>query len=236
MKRILTHRGYLLNPITEQPTRKEFGLPERTVIPADQLAAAQSAIEKRLDTQCWHELDDLPTPTRQAIKDEFVRVLTEITMWDEDEREEKAWKAAANSLGYSTNFIELLDLERRYNSRLREFKQYQHWKKTRNPARAGLEEKFGFDCKHAMHLCRLSEMCKEILREGVVRIKRPDAQKLLEIRNGAWSFEELVAWFGEQKLEIEALYKTTSLPDEPNRNAIDDLCTSLVEEFHYGQR
>jgi uncharacterized protein len=41
MKRIRTHRSYLLNPPSHVPTRAEFDLPEHTVIPADQLAAVE---------------------------------------------------------------------------------------------------------------------------------------------------------------------------------------------------
>jgi uncharacterized protein len=44
MKRIRTHRSYLLNPPSHVPTRGEFGLPEHTVIPADQLAAAEALL------------------------------------------------------------------------------------------------------------------------------------------------------------------------------------------------
>lgn len=35
LKRIKIHRGYLLNPPTHQPTRKEFGLPENSKIPKE---------------------------------------------------------------------------------------------------------------------------------------------------------------------------------------------------------
>ena len=45
LKRIRTHRGWLLDPPKSAPTRAGFGLPERTVIPADQLAAAQTLID-----------------------------------------------------------------------------------------------------------------------------------------------------------------------------------------------
>jgi uncharacterized protein len=46
LKRIRTHRGYLLNPPTHAPTRAEYGLPENTVIPADQLAAAEHLVNQ----------------------------------------------------------------------------------------------------------------------------------------------------------------------------------------------
>ncbi len=42
LKRIRTHRSHLLSPPKGMPTRTEFDLPERTVIPADQLAAAET--------------------------------------------------------------------------------------------------------------------------------------------------------------------------------------------------
>jgi predicted nucleotidyltransferase len=44
LERIRSHRSYLLAPPSHAPTRAEFDLPERTVIPADQLAAAESLL------------------------------------------------------------------------------------------------------------------------------------------------------------------------------------------------
>ncbi|TXH46466.1 MAG: nucleotidyltransferase, partial [Desulfurellales bacterium] len=57
LKKIESHRRWLLNPPTAPPTRTEFGLPERTVIPKDQLAAAQSLIRKQIEA--WE--NTLPT-------------------------------------------------------------------------------------------------------------------------------------------------------------------------------
>jgi uncharacterized protein len=44
LKRIRTHRAHLLQPPKHMPTRAEFNLPDRTVIPADQLAAVESML------------------------------------------------------------------------------------------------------------------------------------------------------------------------------------------------
>jgi len=230
LKRINTHYRWLKNPPTGAPSRGEFGLPERTVIPGDQLAAANSAIKKRLDEWNWHELENIEPAMRQAIQDEFYRRLTEITQWSWEQTDEKVWQAAANSLGLSTNFIELLDKERQYTARLREWQQYNEWKKNRNQDRAKLEEKFGYDTKHGMHLVRLLRMCREILTEGKVLVRRPDAEELLRIRAGAWDYFELVAWAEQQDKELEELMKTSSLPKQPDRARIDDLCIELVEE------
>lgn len=146
LRRINTHYRWLKNPPTAKPTREEFKLPERTLIPKDQLAAAQAAIQKKMDEWSWHDLEHLDPVTRQSIKDEFFRRLCEITQWAWTEVEDKTWRAAANTLGYDTNFIRLMDLERQYTNRLSEWNKYQEWKAKRNPARAVLEEKFGYDC------------------------------------------------------------------------------------------
>lgn len=94
---------------------------------------------------------------------------------------------------------------------------YWDWKRTRNPKRHELEEKFGYDTKHAMHLVRLLRMGREILTTGEVLVKRPDAQELLDIRNGAWSYEEILKWAeAEDKLIRGELYNKTHLRKKPN--------------------
>ena len=45
LKRIQTHRAWLLSPPSRAPTRAEFGLPDRTLIPGDQLAAAEALLD-----------------------------------------------------------------------------------------------------------------------------------------------------------------------------------------------
>jgi hypothetical protein len=49
LKRIKTHKKWILNPVDREPTRAEFELPEQTLIPADQLVAAEAEIRKELD-------------------------------------------------------------------------------------------------------------------------------------------------------------------------------------------
>lgn len=85
--------------------------------------------------------------------------------------------------------------------------------------------------KHAMHLVRLMRMAREVLTEGEVIVKRPDAEELLAIRRGAWSYDELVEWAERQDKELQEIYKTsTVLPKKPNRNALDQLCQEVLEE------
>lgn len=93
---------------------------------------------------------------------------------------------------------------------------YWRWKDNRNVSRSALEEKHGYDTKHAMHLVRLLRMGVETLRDGVILVKRPDAQELLDIRNGALTYEEIVAYAESIELQIKELQKTTQLRKKPD--------------------
>lgn len=100
---------------------------------------------------------------------------------------------------------------------LEKHQQYWEWKRNRNQTRSALEEEFGYDTKHAMHLVRLLRMGVEALRDGEIVVRRPDAKELLSIRNGAWKYEELVEYAEHMNNEVtEVWYKKTALPKKPN--------------------
>jgi predicted nucleotidyltransferase len=230
MRKVELHRRWILDPPDHEPTRAEFGLAPIPVHPAkNQIDAAMAMVKKKVDSWNWHKLEYIAPSMRQAIRDEFQRRLVEVTSWAELEVEDKVWHAAANSLGLTTNFIQVLELEKKFASKMSDWSKYQKWKKSRNPERAAMEAKFGYDGKHAMHLVRLSRSCRDLLTTGNLDIRRPDAEELLAIRNGAWKFEELVSWFKQQNRELNQLEKTSPLPPEPDVGAIDQLCQELVE-------
>lgn len=94
---------------------------------------------------------------------------------------------------------------------------YWTWKKNRNEKRSELEEQFGYDTKHAMHLVRLLRMGEEALTQGVLHVRRPDAAELLAIRNGAWSYEDLVAYAERVDARVRTeLYEKSVLPKKPD--------------------
>ena len=104
-----------------------------------------------------------------------------------------------------------------YNEAKERHKQYWTWKKNRNESRGELEEQFGYDTKHAMHLVRLLRMGVEALRYGEIIVKRPDADELLEIRNGSWTYEQVVDYAeGMDNFVRGTLYKETQLRKKPD--------------------
>jgi predicted nucleotidyltransferase len=107
---------------------------------------------------------------------------------------------------------------------------YQEWKANRNPKIFAMEEKFGYNTKHAYHLVRLMRMCKEALTTGKIIVKRPDREELLSIRDGAWSYDRLLEFADTEDKIIEGLYETsTALPHAPDKEKLDKICIKLVE-------
>lgn len=276
LKRLKSHYRWLKNPPKAPPTREEFRLPERTVIPADQLKAAQAMVKKQLDH--WNvPMDELDDAAKVAVKERFAEALAVIeaggrahllaqleaemkTVFSED----KTWassgppwstetksemegyrkamrvlstmpganleRIAGNLLGFDDNFLELLDRERGYRAKMDEWRSYQTWLKDRNEARSELERKFGYDTKHGMHLVRLIRMGEEILEGKGVIVKRPDAQELLSIRNGAWSYEDLMHWASVKLARLDVLYdESKAVPGAPDRVKLDRICNELVD-------
>ena len=225
LKRIRTHRRWLLHPPDHQPTRAEFNLPDKTLIPADQLAAAFAAIKQRMDG--WEvDFGDLDEAAKIHIQEQVANYLVEVSIGAAEE-----FKAAGRLLGYDDNFLQHLDQTKRYNAALDEYRQFQEWKTTRNEKRAALEAKYGYDTKHGMHLVRLMRMGREILTEGVCITRRPDAKELLEIRDGAWSYDKIVGWAEDQDVALLELADQSKLPKAPNRKKLDTLCLVVTQSF-----
>ena len=148
LRRLQSHRTWLVDPPKAPPTREECGLLPEPQVPKDQLLAAQAAIEKNMHKWSWQDLDSISKSDRQHIKDEFYRRLLEITQWEDTDKviDDKLWNASVKYLGFDTNFIEYLGKEREYKSRQARWRSYQDWLKGRNEKRSALERKFGYDC------------------------------------------------------------------------------------------
>src|SRR5271170_2634082 len=226
LKRIKTHKKWIMNPPSHQPTRAEYGLPENTLIPQDQLSAAEAEVRKELDRFQFDFMEGLDESQKIGIRSTVEEMLAELKITGDQH-----WMSAARKIGLSDNFIELMQLERQYTGAKREWDQYQNWRATRNKTRSALEEKYGYDTKHAYHLVRLIRMCGEVLTTGKVIVKRPDREELLAIRNGAWSYEKLMEFAEKADADLNLLYnQSTVLPKTPNKEKLDQLCIRLVEQ------
>ena len=230
LRRIESHRRWLLSPPSAPPKRADFGLEERNAVPGDQLKAAEAIIRKQVEA--WENVlptfgVDVTDPAAVVqMRELLVAGLTEMKLATDDDR----FLAAGRKAGFDSNFLDMLDREHKYAQRRREWDGYQQWLVGRNEARSVLERHHGYDTKHGMHLVRLMRMCAEILERGEVLVRRPDAAELLEIRHGAWSYDRLIGWAREQDARMAELAAKSSLPRSPDRTAISELCVELVSE------
>lgn len=113
---------------------------------------------------------------------------------------------------------------------VKDYNHYNDWKTNRNKVRSELEAKHGYDTKHAMHLVRLLRMGVEILTTGQVLVKRPDAEELLSIRHGAWSYEKVVDYANEIDNKLDELEKSSDLQWSPDWKKIEELQIELIEK------
>lgn len=116
-----------------------------------------------------------------------------------------------------------------YQTARDKWKNYWDWKRNRNEKRSALEEKYGFDTKHAMHLVRLLRMGVEVLETGTVNVRRADAQELLEIRNGAWTYEQIIDYANFMDDRIKKLVQTSSLPKKPDLKLAAELIIQIQD-------
>lgn len=227
---INTHRGFLLNPEPMQPRRSDYGLNEQADPAAkEQLAFVQAEVQKRMDH--WNNGsflgdDDLEESTKIRVREGVAQFLAELGI-AQSTRE----LAAMQSIGFDDSTIALLQKERAYRNAMNRWQQYQKWLKDRNPARAALEAKHGFDTKNGAHLVRLLVTCKELVSTGQLRVRRDDAEFLLGIRSGAWSYDQLIDWAGNIAHEIDVLMPTSPLPAFPDKAMLNKICVQISNEM-----
>lgn len=105
---------------------------------------------------------------------------------------------------------------------------------TRRNGRVGIHG----NSKHALHLTRLLRMGYEILTTGKVNVRRDDAEELLAIRNGVYSYDEVMAMAEELKAKLDKVYeeKTYVVPFSPPKVEMSDFCVNLHEIHWSGEK
>ncbi len=119
-----------------------------------------------------------------------------------------------------------------YQIALREWKAYISWQENRNPARAEMEKKSGFDLKHGMHCIRLLRCGLEILQRGELIVDRRiagDVDDLKAILLNRYTYAEVMQMAEDLVAQMEIVDQQSSLPDRSDLEQINQLCMELVE-------
>jgi predicted nucleotidyltransferase len=96
--------------------------------------------------------------------------------------------------------------------------------------RKRLVAQHGYDTKNAAHLIRLLRMGVEFMRDGELQVRRPDAPELLAIKHGEWTLEQVKAEAERLSRRAEAAHAASTLPDQPDPDAINALTVAVIGE------
>lgn len=225
LAKIERHRKWIVEGELKEPTRAEFGLPDVSPRGFDEV---NKYVKQKLEE--WN-LSKYPLEemTRNDLKETIWELITEVSgasiSWDN--WPEAYWLSAqqklVHDLGLSEQVAKLIQAEYAYKRAVEKYQSWLNWRKNRNKERAVLEEKSGYDTKHASHLVRLMRMGYEILTEGKVFVKRPDRDEILAIKKGAWSYDKVMAYADEMQVKLDEAYKTTKLPKQVDFKKINNL-------------
>ncbi len=223
LRRLEQHHRWIVAPPTAPPSRADFGLDPLRDDEVTRLELLHGEVDRVV--QGWQvDLSALPRDGQDELRERIVEALsTRIAAEAED------WRAAVRHLGLHDDLAARFAAERGWRSAQRTWQQFVQWQKGRNPRRAELEAKYGYDTKFGSHVVRLLRMAREILTTGEVRVRRPDADELRAIRGGLWPFAQLQSWAAAEDAALDALADVSPLPRGPDVKALDALCGHWVE-------
>ena len=97
------------------------------------------------------------------------------------------------------------------------------------------ERNEGVDWKAIMHALRACGEAEELLTTGHITYPRPEAELLLQVRKAELSYRHVSELLEARMARLEELAKVSKLPDEPDREAADDLIREVYRtEVVYG--
>ncbi len=125
-----------------------------------------------------------------------------------------------------------------YSKYCKMYTEYWSWVEHRNESRFQGTLKHGkeYDAKNMMHTVRLLKMAIEIGEESTIHVKRTDRAFLLNIKEGALEFEELLSIVDELKVRMKDAYKTSSLLEKPDVNKLNHLAFEIRDELYENKR
>jgi predicted nucleotidyltransferase len=120
-----------------------------------------------------------------------------------------------------------------FDRELKLWNQYWGWKQNRNEARwvdqEAEDKEARFDRKNMSHTFRLLYEGEHILEYGYpkVRFEGETLQKLKDIRNNKYSYDDLLQEANERLVELDSKADKSNLPNNPDYNKINKLSIEL---------
>jgi predicted nucleotidyltransferase len=100
-----------------------------------------------------------------------------------------------------------------------------------------LSPEYGYDTKYAMHALRIAHQGHELLTTGRISLPvgEPERRRLLDVRHGEVPLREVLDRLHAQSARLEETILSSTLPDEPDRDAIDRFLVDAYQRAWEGE-
>lgn len=116
-----------------------------------------------------------------------------------------------------------------YSKHCKDYNSYVTWLAERNTSRyvdiKGHNQ--AIDGKNLLHCRRLLDMAIEIAEEGTIKVRRPNADFLLQIRRGDVDLATIIDGAEKDLERLDAVYANCGLPEEVDRTFVNDLLLEI---------
>lgn len=121
-----------------------------------------------------------------------------------------------------------------YTQHCADYRSYQEWLEKRNIQRWIDVENHGqkIDGKNMMHCRRLMDMAREIAEGKGIIVRRPNAQELIDIRQGKIDLQTLIDHVESEIKEVDILYKNSNLPDNVDTKFVEKLLIDIRKNIY----
>jgi len=118
-----------------------------------------------------------------------------------------------------------------FKKHCKQHKEYWNWVKGRNQNRFLVNSKHdrGYDSKNMMHTLRLLEIAEMIAKEGTIQLRSPNVDFLMKVRNGEFSYEELLEMAEAKMADITQAYAVCDLPEDVDYYQANALLAEMRE-------
>ena len=109
-----------------------------------------------------------------------------------------------------------------YESHCKRYKEYQEWIQNRNEQRYASNGNSNYDRKNMGHTVRLLHMGKELAEnKGFNVVRTWDREMILDIRNGKYTYEEIMEYVNKTYDEMMTAYETCTLPETVDKEKVN---------------
>jgi predicted nucleotidyltransferase len=227
IKKLESHRRWLLNPPQHQPTAAEFGFVDNPPLNVSQINSFLEYLYLLIRDRIEYLEPAKTLYNLLTAEIDYKGILKQHSLPDE------ALETTQKLVNCSEEFLQKLQKSQQYQRAIREYKNYQSWKKNRNPERAKMEAKVGYDCKFAMQAIRLLKTGIEILKTQnliVDRREAGDAEELLAIKKGQHSYDEVMQIAKQLYQQLDEAEAVSTLPKSVDESIVNQLCMDLVSQ------